>query len=143
MKNSPKSIGAFFLQQIQNKSLVLGSQYGQNTSCDLKYNGLYKQESLYILYTHSIQCTIYTILSIQSTPSHGCSFFCQGSKKRTEKIDDFPSLLLLCTIYSAQKREKNSAIIAKITEEFFLTKGCLWTKTFFGCVLFVIFFSDF
>ena len=82
-------------------------------------------------------------MSIQSTPSHGCSFFCQGSKKRTEKIDDFPSLLLLCTIYSAQKREKNSAIIAKIMEEFFLTKGCLWTKTFFGCFLFVIFFSDF
>ena len=97
-----------------------------------------------ILYTH----TVYSVLYILYCPSNpplliDVLFFCQGSKKRTEKIDDFPSLLLLCTIYGAQKREKNSAIIAKIMEEFFLTKGCLWTKTFFGCFLFVNFFSDF
>ena len=40
-------------------------------------------------------------------------FFCQGSKKRTEKIDDFPSLLfpsllLLCTTQCSKK--ENNAI---------------------------------
>ena len=68
-------------------------------------------------------------------------FFVRGPKRELKRLTTFPPCCS-SVLYTVLKKEKNSAIIAKM-EEFFLTKGCLWTKTFFGCFYLWIFFFTF
>ena len=95
-----------------------------------------------IYYTH----IVYSLLYILYCPSNpplliDVLFFVRGPKRELKRLTTFPPCCS-SVLYTVLKKETNSAIIAKIMEEFF-RKGCLWTKTFFGCFLFVNFFSDF